>query len=436
MKSSILTFFLSLILGTTLAHGATYTVFPSQNLQVVVNAASNGDEIILNGAFFDENITISGKSLTIRKQNLIPQILRIKVENNSNPCLFEGIRIANLLDLNNSNVQLRNTTVAGLLVSENSDVHARNSTFSNNVNLNFSNLNAIKCNFSSNLSILHPNKIDGSTTKAFVLQSAINNRLTSKAAKSLIYYNTIRYSDISGIADITGNIINGGNGNGIGILLSGNLSKALIRNNRIYSFTASSSGGMSNTCIGIWVKNNAKAEIINNLIHDCYETDYRGTNTKVGVGIVIDSTKGTTILGNALWGCWSKGSSSLGHCLIRAPSSGVVVQYNSFFKSHGDQSTNYVQGGVVANDNIIGNPSLNGNGTLKADSPCINAGPPDPQYNDRDGSRNDIGMFGGHNFIPDGRTTNKPIVLGLDIAPIAVPTGGTVTIESTGATVK
>ena len=64
------------------------------------------------------------------------------------------------------------------------------------------------------------------------------------------------------------------------------------------------------------------------------------------------------------------------------------------------------------------------------------AGPPDPQYNDRDGSRNDIGMFGGHNFIPDGRTTNKPIVLGLDVAPIAVPTGGTVTIESTGATVK
>ena len=66
----------------------------------------------------------------------------------------------------------------------------------------------------------------------------------------------------------------------------------------------------------------------------------------------------------------------------------------------------------------------------------IDAGPPDPQYNDRDGTRNDIGMFGGHNFIPDGRTTNKPIVLGLDIAPIAVPTGGTVTIESTGATVK
>jgi hypothetical protein len=78
----------------------------------------------------------------------------------------------------------------------------------------------------------------------------------------------------------------------------------------------------------------------------------------------------------------------------------------------------------------------NGNYQLQSVSPAVNAGPPDPQYNDRDGSRNDIGMFGGHNFIPDGRTTNKPIVLGLDVAPIAVPVGGTVTIESTGTTVK
>ena len=45
-------------------------------------------------------------------------------------------------------------------------------------------------------------------------------------------------------------------------------------------------------------------------------------------------------------------------------------------------------------------------------------------------------MYGGHSFIPNGRTTNKPIVLSLDIAPIAVPAGGVITIQSTGATVK
>ena len=106
---------------------------------------------------------------------------------------------------------------------------------------------------------------------------------------------------------------------------------------------------------------------------------------------------------------------------------------------------NYAFGGGVESVNNILEPdannspfvdTANGNFSLSANSPLINAGSPLPQYNDRDGSRNDIGMFGGHNFIPDGRTTNKPIVLGLDIAPIAVRTGGTVTIESTGATVK
>ena len=114
---------------------------------------------------------------------------------------------------------------------------------------------------------------------------------------------------------------------------------------------------------------------------------------------------------------------------------------NNFFKILDGQHAHKGQaftGGVVGVDNIAEaiDPKLNSDFTLFSTSPCIDKGPPDPQYNDRDGSRNDIGMFGGHNFIPNGRTTEKPIVLGLDVAPITVPTGGTVTIESTGATVK
>ena len=116
------------------------------------------------------------------------------------------------------------------------------------------------------------------------------------------------------------------------------------------------------------------------------------------------------------------------------------------WKSTGLQdANNYGFGGGVESVGNIFEPNVNnapfvdmtnGNFSPSANSPLINAGSPLPQYNDRDGSRNDIGMFGGHNFIPDGRTTNKPVVLGLDVAPIAVPVGGTVTIESTGATVK
>jgi len=126
--------------------------------------------------------------------------------------------------------------------------------------------------------------------------------------------------------------------------------------------------------------------------------------------------------------------------MVRAPI-GTVFRNNMIVPKEGvggGATAQGFEGGVIGHDIILDvtDPLLNNDLTLASDSPCIDAGPPDPQYNDRDGSRNDIGMFGGHNFIPDGRTTNKPIVLGLDVAPIAVPTGGTVTIESTGATVK
>jgi hypothetical protein len=65
-----------------------------------------------------------------------------------------------------------------------------------------------------------------------------------------------------------------------------------------------------------------------------------------------------------------------------------------------------------------------------------NAGNPSVLFNDHDGSRNDIGPNGGRNYIPNGRTTDKPIPILFTIEPQIVPSNGTVTIESTGATVK
>jgi hypothetical protein len=152
------------------------------------------------------------------------------------------------------------------------------------------------------------------------------------------------------------------------------------------------------------------------------------------MGVYVLNSLDVRILGNIIQECYVS-QSDVG-TPIYAPL-GVLVQNNLFLKIS-QYSTTALRGGVLHTDSLFGDPKFDSSGdlTLAPDSPCIDAGPPDPQYNDRDGSRNDIGMFGGHNFIPDGRTTNKPIVLGLDIAPIAVPTGGTVTIESTGATVK
>ena len=163
------------------------------------------------------------------------------------------------------------------------------------------------------------------------------------------------------------------------------------------------------------------------------------------MGIFVVSTSATKIAGNIFWDIVANQlpSGQIGNAMIYASNNNVTVTNNVFWRkdnSSSSNTSNYVRGGAVNTDPIIGDPKFtdlaNGDFTLASDSPAKNAGPPASSYNDRDGTRNDIGMFGGHNFIPNGRTTNKPIVLSLDVAPIFVPVGGKVTIESTGATVK
>jgi len=388
MKSSILTFFLSLFLGLDLAHGAVIMVSPGQSVQAAVDGASSGDEIIIQGGVFNENVTVITKALHFRSFSTISEIHSLSFFNSPGQSTIQNLQLS---DLN----------------ATNSDLLVKRATIGNNVN------------------------IDGG--KFQILQSTITEKLTCKASVSHILYNDIRYAEIEGNSTITGNHFNGRSLRGVGIDLNGTATRAVIRNNRIHSFFTAQVSHLSNSCLGIWVQNGASAAILNNLIYDCKETDHRGNNSRVGIGILVESSSGTKIIGNALWNC-SCTNSTIGNRAIWAPASGVIVENNLFWNS------NKVGGGVVDRNSVEGEPKFtdknNGDFTLASDSPCINAGPPDPQYNDRDGSRNDIGMFGGHNFIPDGRTTHKPIVLGLDVAPIAVPVGGTVTIESTGATVK
>jgi len=47
--------------------------------------------------------------------------------------------------------------------------------------------------------------------------------------------------------------------------------------------------------------------------------------------------------------------------------------------------------------NLEIDPLLNSDYHLEPDSPCIDAGNPDPTFNDPDGSQNDMGAYGGPN---------------------------------------
>ena len=164
------------------------------------------------------------------------------------------------------------------------------------------------------------------------------------------------------------------------------------------------------------------------------------------MGIYVESTALTTISSNRLtYNYVEKGNLNgstfveIGNAQVYAPKTNVVMRHNALDRSPSNHPV-LVKGGVEHYDTISdaseGSGFLSNKGAKMNGKAGQNKGSPDDYHKDHDGSRNDIGANGGRNYIPDGRTTNKPIPIFFSLAPQAVPIGGTVTIESTGATVK
>ena len=383
MKPSILTFFLSLILGTTLAHGATRVVTDS-NAQTEINSANNGDIIrFMPGTY--PKLTVIEKDLVFRHHGSVKANV------------FE-------IEANGSKLDLIDFSAAEVFA----------------------------------------NKSQNRTSCLRVVRGKYG-RITSDAENTILAYSTLNYLKITDSGTITGNEFDGDTqffsqvpvGGGIGIDVNATSANVMINNNLIHDYKIHSTTTIRDQCIGIRITGSAGCDILNNYIKNCFDSSSSGLEYTSGMGVFVNSSQDVRILGNIILNCFISGATgnNIGNAAIYAPA-GVVAQNNLYHNSLNHGQSAKVSGGVISLNSIFADPKLNTDNTLKVDSPCIDKGPPDPQYNDRDGSLNDIGMFGGHNFIPNGRTTNKPIVLGLDIAPIAVPTGGSVTIESTGATVK
>ena len=167
-----------------------------------------------------------------------------------------------------------------------------------------------------------------------------------------------------------------------------------------------------------------KVDILNNYIKNCFDSTHYGSEYTVGMGVYVLNSLDVRILGNIIQECYVRlgaNGNNIGHAPVMHVLRCAHLQNNSFYKIN-VYSTTEVRGGVLRTDSLL-RPKIKLQQYLNPTPPVSIRGSARSRYNDRDGSRNDIGMFGGHNFIPDGRTTNKPIVLGLDIAPIAVPTG-------------
>jgi hypothetical protein len=79
---------------------------------------------------------------------------------------------------------------------------------------------------------------------------------------------------------------------------------------------------------------------------------------------------------------------------------------------YNNSTVNY-GGGIVPQNTLTTDPLVvdTMNFVLGASSPARDAGNPDPRYNDIDGTRNDMGIYGGPFYDPEGRSGSKPVVL-------------------------
>ena len=247
-------------------------VSPGQSVQAAINSASTGDEIVLQAGSYNEDLNITGKGLTLRAFSLHWVVNSITVSILPH---HVNLRISNFGDLNSTaaDLEVRDANIAGIRVNQGG-------------------MKLTKSSIDKSVSINHSANATGLNTQAVILQSTIKQKLTCKAKRSWICYNEIRYSTISGTSEITGNIFNGRSKATIGIELLAGETQAVIRNNKIYSYTTSSSVDMNYSCIGTAVEN-VKAEIVNNFIADCYDSKDWGTENKVGIGIYVESIAGT-----------------------------------------------------------------------------------------------------------------------------------------------
>lgn len=129
----------------------------------------------------------------------------------------------------------------------------------------------------------------------------------------------------------------------------------------------------------VYMTNFSHPRIVNNTINEC---GYYGIH-------MTDNSR-PTLLNNIVTRCGRFG-------LLAEFSSAPFIDYNDVWNNGLRDATpaNYSPSTLDMGNGISADPVFTAGYRLGAGSPCENAGHPDAQYNDADGSRNDIGAWGG-----------------------------------------
>ena len=414
---------------------ASFVVSPGQSIQSAINNATAGDNITIQTGNYNENLTIpkgldvrgaSGAVLVTGNLTITSVTLPIYISDIS----FGKSGASGITVTGSSNVRFDRCKLVGGggFTSTNSTIYCYKGQFDQNISFANSTWTLQRSTIAGTVSSTNSTAkfISSNVTSNFshnggeltVFQSDLRElcdvALTS-AQKSWICYNTLRYMQISGgTSEVVGNLIDIRGYTGVDSsstnryifnILGGAVTR--IANNRIFN------DGRIGTSYGahaIRVETSAgMTRIFNNTIRNVW----RGI-------LVAGSPAGVEIRGNI----HQDATNSSNNYSVFTSYAGTIISNNNF------QYT--ITGGVQSN-NINSDALFGTNDVLGAASPSRNAGPTDAIFNDIDGTRNDLGAYGGHSYDPEGRTTLKPVVLSGEVSPLYVKRGGAVTVKARAA---
>jgi len=323
-----------------------FDVSSGESIQTAINDAVSGDIIKVGPGEFNEDIVIrkgislegagSGKTSLIGF-NLIPCVTM------KSDTSIKGFYIKASPPAYNILVEGTNTTIE-----------------SNHINAKYT---AIRVeNGSSNIK---DNRIDSVAFTAIDFYSS-NGMIENNLIQSV--YIGINVED--SIVGISRNTITGNGNNDHGILITD--SEATIRNNVIYN----------NRFVGISAHTNSDITIVNNTIYNNAE---QGILCYQSSPVIMNN-----IMMNNRYGIFITENSS------------PKISYNNLYNNSegnymGENSTPFTPDpgdGEISEDPIFTDVQV-GNFELSTGSKCIDAGNPASEYNDPDGSKNDIGAYGG-----------------------------------------
>jgi hypothetical protein len=452
------------LLGLAFAAGrqlnaATNYVTPGQSIQAAVNAASAGDTIIIFGGTYTESVTVN-KWLSI--QRLVGQSVYVTgsmtfdgiAAAGSSPLVISNLKIggdgSKRLYVNScANVTVNNVDLSlsgGFSATGTSNLLVSSSSFGvapfalascpyvivANTTLHSAGMNASTVMFSRvtvNDSVTMDN--NATPTKALnLLQCTITNNIVNVSGGLVrILYGNFRNLNLVGTDSVViGNRFSSPQvalGPGMVRLESG---KVNLRNNDISISAGAGNFGNGSWYEGHWSGNNgvwvSNCELLlaNNYIHDLGGGANEWDDDRNGIYIHSASAK-VEITGNIFW---------VTRRPVFAPYDNVTFRYNDDVDGLGGHAGGVISDGIIAEDPLFVDKAA-GNYELGPGSPCRNAGPPEAWWNDRDSTRNDMGIFGGAAYDPDGKTTDKPITFLLQATPLTVIKGVHTNLTISGA---